>query len=69
MCVTGDHTTPVKYGDHSHEPVPIVIGSVKSNPIDTSLKFDEITCASRGRLGRFSGDQIIPLLKKVRETL
>jgi 2,3-bisphosphoglycerate-independent phosphoglycerate mutase len=63
ICVTGDHTTPVKYGDHSHEPVPIVIGSVKGTPINKSFKFDEITC-SRGRLGRFSGDQIIPLLLK-----
>ena len=26
LCVTGDHTTPVKYGDHTHEPVPIAIG-------------------------------------------
>ena len=26
ICVTGDHTTPVKYGDHTSEPVPIVIG-------------------------------------------
>lgn len=30
VCVTGDHTTPVKYGDHSHEPVPFVAGVVKS---------------------------------------
>lgn len=29
VCVTGDHTTPVKYGDHSHEPVPFVVGSAK----------------------------------------
>ena len=65
VCVTGDHTTPVKYGDHSHEPVPIVVGSVKGVPSDKSLKFDEITC-SRGRLGRFSGDQIIPLLVKLK---
>jgi len=26
VCVTGDHTTPVAYGDHSHEPVPFVMG-------------------------------------------
>lgn len=29
VCVTGDHTTPVRYGDHSHEPVPFVAGLVK----------------------------------------
>ena len=61
ICVTGDHTTPVKYGDHSHEPVPIVVGSVKGKSVCES-KFDEIECA-KGKLGRFSGDQIIPLLK------
>ena len=60
ICVTGDHTTPVRYGDHSAEPVPIVIGSVKSSSV-SDYKFDEITCA-KGRLGRFTGDQIIPLL-------
>ena len=28
LCVTGDHTTPVKYGDHTFEPVPIAMGQV-----------------------------------------
>ena len=28
LCVTGDHSTPVRYGDHSHEPVPVVFGLV-----------------------------------------
>lgn len=28
LCVTGDHTTPVKYGDHSAEPVPVAFGKV-----------------------------------------
>ncbi len=26
--ITGDHSTPVEYGDHSHEPVPIVMATV-----------------------------------------
>lgn len=65
ICVTGDHTTPVKYGDHSHEPVPFVIGRAQGKPVDSTLKFDEITCAS-GRLGRVSGSQIIPVMKKMR---
>ena len=69
ICVTGDHTTPVKYGDHSHEPVPIVLGTVKtSENLDASLKFDEITC-SKGRLGRFAGSEIVPLLLKYRSKL
>eukprot|EP00250_Pteridium_aquilinum_P012894 c21010_g1_i2 orf=41-1498(+) len=25
ICVTGDHSTPVEYGDHSYEPVPFAI--------------------------------------------
>ena len=69
VCVTGDHTTPVRYGDHSHEPVPFVAGVVKSPTKRLeNLKFDEIFCAS-GRLGRFSGDQILPFLIKLRNHL
>ncbi len=26
--ITGDHSTPVEFGDHSHEPVPIVMSTV-----------------------------------------
>ena len=29
ICVTGDHSTPVEYGDHSYEPVPFTICQVK----------------------------------------
>jgi 2,3-bisphosphoglycerate-independent phosphoglycerate mutase len=25
LCVTGDHSTPVEYGDHSFEPIPFAI--------------------------------------------
>jgi 2,3-bisphosphoglycerate-independent phosphoglycerate mutase len=61
VCVTGDHTTPVKYGDHSHEPVPFVIGSAKTTNLNTALRFDEVHCA-QGRFGRVTGDQLIPLM-------
>lgn len=27
--ITGDHSTPAEFGDHSHEPVPVVMGTVK----------------------------------------
>jgi 2,3-diphosphopglycerate-independent phosphoglycerate mutase len=27
--ITGDHSTPVEFGDHSHEPVPIVMSTLK----------------------------------------
>ena len=29
VVVTGDHSTPVMFGDHSHEPVPIAIAHVR----------------------------------------
>ncbi|KAL8240822.1 hypothetical protein R6Q59_014177 [Mikania micrantha] len=29
LCVTGDHSTPVEYGDHSFEPVPFTLCSLK----------------------------------------
>lgn len=64
ICVTGDHTTPVRYGDHSHEPVPFVMGHINGVSVCSS-KFDEIHCA-KGRLGRFSGRSIIPMLVNFR---
>lgn len=29
LCVTGDHSTPVVFGDHSHEPVPFAIANIE----------------------------------------
>jgi len=29
IVVTGDHSTPVEFGDHSHEPVPFTIAHVR----------------------------------------
>lgn len=29
VCVTGDHSTPVNYGDHSPEPIPFSIAAVR----------------------------------------
>jgi hypothetical protein len=28
VCITGDHSTPVVFGDHSHEPVPFTLAWV-----------------------------------------
>lgn len=28
VCVTGDHSTPVVFGDHSHEAVPFLVARV-----------------------------------------
>lgn len=29
LVVVGDHSTPVQFGDHSHEPVPFAIAHVR----------------------------------------
>lgn len=29
LCITGDHSTPVEYGDHSYEPVPFTLCKLK----------------------------------------
>ncbi|CAH0477071.1 unnamed protein product [Peronospora belbahrii] len=89
IVVTGDHTTPVKYGDHTFEPVPFAIARVgaayersqvvKSSGVQTNgddlpsspltdvvTEFSELAVA-RGALGRFSGDQVMKLIKSFRE--
>lgn len=65
IVVTGDHTTPSLYGDHSCEPVPFCISSLdsKNKYIDSVRSFDEIS-ASYGVLGRFCGDQVMVTVKK-----
>ncbi|OBZ83553.1 2,3-bisphosphoglycerate-independent phosphoglycerate mutase 1 [Choanephora cucurbitarum] len=64
IIVTGDHTTPVLYGDHSCEPVPFLISSVNKSMKngDSVTCFNEID-AAQGALGRFCGDQVMPLAK------
>lgn len=86
IVVTGDHTTPVKYGDHTFEPVPFAIARVgaayerlqhrkngsdpyksTTGPLtDEVTRFSEVAVA-RGALGRFSGDQVMKLVKTFRE--
>ncbi|XP_010257826.1 PREDICTED: uncharacterized protein LOC104597802 isoform X2 [Nelumbo nucifera] len=47
LCVTGDHSTPVEYGDHSFEPVPFAlcrledfVGAVGGNDIVMGTSLD-----------------------------
>ncbi|KAI9486263.1 MAG: 2,3-bisphosphoglycerate-independent phosphoglycerate mutase-domain-containing protein [Benjaminiella poitrasii] len=66
VVVTGDHTTPVHYGDHSCEPVPFVITKLKypdhyKDSVDT---YDEVS-AGQGALGRFCGSQVMKLAKDI----
>ncbi len=59
-------------GDHSYEPVPFVAArlsdAIHSNDrpprFDAVCAFDEISVA-RGCLGRFSGNQVMPLIQKL----
>ncbi|ORX62394.1 archaeal type cofactor-independent phosphoglycerate mutase [Hesseltinella vesiculosa] len=69
VVVTSDHSTPVVRGDHSCEPVPFCINRVRqcmqadvSGCGLTSQGFNEIDCAL-GSLGRFCGNQVMPLAK------
>ncbi|KAL6045323.1 Metalloenzyme domain-containing protein [Balamuthia mandrillaris] len=82
IVLTGDHSTPVLYGDHSCEPVPFVIAkardawnAVQGNGVKSAVKeetndkvqrFDEVS-AGEGFLGRFPGDQVMPLILRFLE--
>ncbi|EKX49751.1 hypothetical protein GUITHDRAFT_157400 [Guillardia theta CCMP2712] len=81
ICVTGDHSTPVAYGDHSAEPVPFSIAPVKvSHAVlllshyhhcflsDSVMRFDEVSCA-QGWLGRFQGLQVMGIIQRFRQSL
>ncbi|RKP25742.1 2,3-bisphosphoglycerate-independent phosphoglycerate mutase-domain-containing protein [Syncephalis pseudoplumigaleata] len=65
LCVTGDHATPVLYGDHSCEPVPFTMLRVDEMPLppDSVRTFDEMA-AAQGGLGRFSGRDVMRILKQ-----
>jgi 2,3-bisphosphoglycerate-independent phosphoglycerate mutase len=60
IVVTGDHSTPVCVGDHSGDPVPILIvgGGIRTDDVGT---YDEFS-AARGGLGRIRGLDLMPIL-------
>ena len=70
IIITGDHSSPVKLGDHSYHPVPFAISTLdhvknskqKNLLQDGVQKYDEIDCA-KGVLGRFEGNQIMEVIK------
>jgi 2,3-diphosphopglycerate-independent phosphoglycerate mutase len=78
IAVTGDHSSPVLFGDHSHEPVPFTIAHIDARfleddvqrtvrlgddeMMDRCTQFNEIE-AAQGALGRFDGLQAIPIVK------
>lgn len=80
IVVTGDHTTPVQIKDHTTECVPFLISSKKAYfdqygeeergffLRDQVKDFNEVSC-SDGIFGRFTGHQIMPLIKNIRNKL
>ncbi|GET90148.1 2,3-bisphosphoglycerate-independent phosphoglycerate mutase-like [Leishmania tarentolae] len=72
MAVIADHSTPLGIGDHCCEPVPVSV-AVKRTASESALSacltdgveyYSEVKAAS-GVLGRFRGDELIPLMKRM----
>ncbi|MHA1781666.1 MAG: 2,3-bisphosphoglycerate-independent phosphoglycerate mutase [Candidatus Thorarchaeota archaeon] len=60
VAVTADHTTPASIGEHTCDPVPIVVWSKFIRPDDVTA-FSEID-AAHGALGHLRGMDVTPLL-------
>ncbi len=59
FAFTGDHTTPIDYGDHTIEPVPVLFAGPNVHT-DGTASFGERE-AGGGGLGRWSG-RVLPML-------
>ncbi len=59
LAFTGDHCTPIDYGDHTIDPVPVLFAG-PNIPRDPGTTFGE-RVAGQGGLGRFSG-RVLPML-------
>jgi len=59
LIVTGDHSTPSAWKDHSFHPVPVLIRAASAIPTGQK-RFTEAECA-RGILGVFRGMKLMPL--------
>ncbi len=60
VAILADHCTPVEVGEHSGDPVPLVVYS-EDGVRDGLSSFDE-SSASRGGLGRILGKDLLPIL-------
>lgn len=58
VAVTADHSTPCELKAHSEDPVPLLVSGVEPEGA-TSFGEDQ---ASRGRLGRIRGPELVPKL-------
>lgn len=63
LLVTADHSTPCSVGDHSGDPVPVVLWGPDLRGDDTTA-FGERACA-RGSLGRIRGCDLVPILTQL----
>lgn len=63
IAVTADHSTPVAVGDHTGEPVPIVIWGPHMRT-DQVGSYGERSCAE-GSLGRITGKDVMKLLSSL----
>jgi len=60
IAVLGDHSTPCEVGDHSGDPVPLLVHGPGVRP-DAVGTFDEFACAAGG-LGHPRGTDLMPIL-------
>jgi 2,3-bisphosphoglycerate-independent phosphoglycerate mutase len=60
IFVSGDHCTPVTYGDHTGEAVPFLFWGPATRADDTET-FGERACG-RGSMHRISGRDVVPIL-------
>ncbi len=60
MVFTGDHATPIEYGNHTAEPVPIVYYGPEVRTDDAET-VGERSCA-KGDLGHMNGLEVLPVL-------
>ena len=60
VAITADHTTPLEVGDHTADPVPIMIFG-DGVRVDSVTQFNEVS-AAQGLLGRIRGLDLLPIL-------
>ncbi len=61
VFVTADHSTPVSVGDHTADPVPVILWTFDARR-DGVTRYDEVS-VSTGCLGRFEGLRLMEILK------
>ncbi len=60
LVLLSDHTTPVSFGDHTGDPVPVIIAGPEVRTDDV-MRFDERS-AAKGGLCRIKSQDILPIL-------